>query len=160
MIIKPMSFDGGSPKSRKIHLIVAQVVLISITMAVVALRIYARAQIRAVGTDDWLIILALVMCSFSAHVQALTCYVTVLRYPLHGVYLHIYHSRVDISPERRQQQNPSSHCSLDSSNAVHARCINSEALHISFLLETIQFQNFPMLRFWWDHLCNTVVSQL
>ncbi|KAH7327502.1 hypothetical protein BKA65DRAFT_481201 [Rhexocercosporidium sp. MPI-PUGE-AT-0058] len=59
MIIKPTTEDGGSPPSRKIHLIVAQVVCMGVTIIIVGLRLYARAMIQAVGTDDWLILLAL-----------------------------------------------------------------------------------------------------
>lgn len=73
MIIKPVSADGGHPRSRKYHLIGAQVGLLSITMAVVALRIYARGRIRALGVDDWLIVLALVGTLNSSHSLAHQC---------------------------------------------------------------------------------------
>ena len=60
MIFKSIGENEGSPPSRKIHLIVAQVICMSITTIVVGLRIYERAAIHAVGTDDYLILLALV----------------------------------------------------------------------------------------------------
>lgn len=64
MIINHQTEDGGSPHSRKIHLMVAQVVCMSVTAIIVGLRLYARATIRAIGSDDWLILLALVRNAF------------------------------------------------------------------------------------------------
>ncbi|KAG4444141.1 hypothetical protein IFR05_000370 [Cadophora sp. M221] len=63
LIIKPTTEDGSSPSSRKIHLIVAQVVCMGVTIIIVGLRIYARATIQAVGSDDWLILLALLFAT-------------------------------------------------------------------------------------------------
>ena len=63
MIFKPIAREGGSLPSRKLHLIVAQVICMLITVIVVGLRIYERAAIHAVGTDDYLILLALVNSS-------------------------------------------------------------------------------------------------
>ncbi|KAL2061130.1 hypothetical protein VTL71DRAFT_7403 [Oculimacula yallundae] len=59
MIFKPLTEDSGTPPSRKLHLIVAQVVCMSVTFIIVGLRIYARVTIRGVGADDWMIAVAL-----------------------------------------------------------------------------------------------------
>ncbi|KAK0099259.1 hypothetical protein ONS95_006371 [Cadophora gregata] len=58
-IFKPTADDSGHPPSRKIHLIVAQVMCLGITVIIVGLRIYERAAIHAVGIDDYLILLAM-----------------------------------------------------------------------------------------------------
>lgn len=73
-----------------------------VTIIVVGLRIYARATIQAVGSDDGLILLALVS---NPPLQSrhrvlwthLSCGMTAIRYPIYGLYLHFYCSGMDIS---------------------------------------------------------------